>query len=170
MGAKHFEGKFITVVQDGSYERALLRPSVQIVPFTKEGKVLMIKERRPIEGSSRWKFVAGFLDKPGKSKEEVAQEELMEEANVRARRLVEYYHHEYKHTFIIPITFYLAYDLEHASVPNPDGDVIEDIQAFTLEELYERVLGGEFDFLHEASLIMKLYRDWKKGSLKTTSE
>lgn len=168
MGAKKlFEGKFITVTHDGKYERAHLMPSVQVVPFTKDGKVLMIKEKRLIEGQSRWKFVSGFLDKPHLSPEETAQEELMEEANVRAGRLEKYHYHEGKHSFIIPITYYLAYDLEDESKPNPDGDVIEDVRAFSIEELHQRALEGEFDFLHEHSMIMRLYRDLKAGRLKT---
>lgn len=168
MGAKKvYEGKFITVTHDGKYERGYLLPSVQVIPFTKEGKVLMIKEHRPVEGQSRWKFVSGFCDKPGLSEEETAQEELMEEASVRAGRLEKYYYHEGRHSFIIPITYFLAYDLEENSKPNPDGDVIEDVKAFSVEELYERALNGEFDFLHEHSIILRLYRDLKAGRLKT---
>ena len=77
MGEKKvFQGQFITVTEDDfKYERAYLHPSVQVIPFTKDGKVLMIREHRPIEGRSRWKFVSGFCDKPGLSKEQVAQEE-----------------------------------------------------------------------------------------------
>lgn len=170
MGEKTvYTGKFITVTEElGSnfiYERAYLRPSVQVVAFTKEGKVLMIKEKRPIEGRSRWKFVSGFMDKPGLSAEQVAQEELMEEAGFAAGKLVKYHYLEDKHSFIIPITYYLAYDLAESKKQNPDGDVIEEIKAFPIEELYQRVLNGEFDFLHEASVIMKLYRDLKEGKL-----
>lgn len=163
MGEKtRFKGKFITVTDEDGYERGYLRPSVQVIPFTKGGKVLMIKEFRPIEGRSRWKFVSGFLDKPGLSREQVAQEELMEEAGFEAGKLEEYYHHEYRHSFIMPITYFLAYDLRENKRPNPDGDVVEDVREFSIEELHQRVLDGEFDFLHEASVIMKLYRDWKK--------
>ncbi len=164
MGVKKlFEGKFITVVEDASFERAYLKPSVQVIPFTKDGRVLLIKERRDLEGRSRWKFVSGFLDKPGLSAEQVAQEELMEEAGFAAGRLEKYFHFEDKHTFTLPITYFLAYNLSENRKPNPDGEVIEEVKAFSIEELYQRVLGGEFDFLHEASVIMRLYRDWKSG-------
>lgn len=162
---KRFEGRFITVTDDGKFERAYLRASVQVIPFTNDGKILMIKEHRPVEGISRWKFVSGFIDKEGLSAEQIAQEELMEEAGFEAKRLVRYFHHEHQHSLIIPITYFLAYDLQEKRLPNPDGDVIEDVQAFTIEELHERVLKGEFDFLHEASIIMKLYRDYKSGSI-----
>ncbi len=170
MGArKLFEGKFITVVEEPIgkfvYECAYLRPSVQVIPFI-DGKILMIKEKRDLEGRSRWKFVSGFLDKPGLSAEQVAQEELMEEAGFVAKRLEKYFHFEDKHTFTLPITYYLAYGLSEKKKLNPDGEVIEEVRAFSIEELYKRVLDGEFDFLHEASVIMKLYRDWKSGRLK----
>jgi 8-oxo-dGTP pyrophosphatase MutT (NUDIX family) len=163
-----YKGKYMTVMEEpiGSfvYERAYLRPSVQVIAF-KEGKVLMIKERREIEGRSRWKFVSGFMDKPGLSAEQVAQEELMEEAGMSAGRLQKYFHLEDRHSFIIPITYYFAYDLKENKKPNPDGEVVEEIGYFSIEELYNRVLAGEFDFLHEASVIMMLYRDWKSGRI-----
>jgi len=163
---KLFEGRFISVVEDeAGYERAYLCPAVHVIPFVDDDHILMIKEHRKIEGRTRWKFVAGFRDKPGLTPEQIAQEELMEEAGYSAERLVPYYHHERAHSFVIPITFFLAYGLKEDAKPNPDGDVIEDVQVFHIEELYRRALEGEFDFLHEHSMIMKVYRDWKAGTL-----
>ena len=160
-----YTGKFITVTEEPigkfTYERAFLLPSVQVIPVV-DGKVLMIKEHRREEGRSRWKFVSGFVDKPGLSEEQIAQEELMEEAGFVAGKLVKYHEHSPKHTFIVPITFFLAYDLKEKKKPNPDGDVVEEIKYFSIEELHQRVLDGEFDFLHEASVILKLHRDRKK--------
>ncbi len=166
-----YSGRYITVKEEpiGSfmYERAYLRDSVQVIPLTNNGKILMIKERRDLEGRSRWKFVSGFMDKPGLSAEQVAQEELMEEAGFSASRLEPYCRIEDKHSFVIPITYFLAYGLQANKKPNPDGhDVIEEVKEVSIEELYERMLAGEFDFLHEASVIMKLHRDWKSGKLK----
>jgi ADP-ribose pyrophosphatase len=164
-----YAGKYITMKEEQRgkflYERAYLRPSVQVIPFTKDGKILLIKENREIEGKSRWKFVSGFMDKPGLSEEQTAQEELMEEAGFVAGKLKKYFYLEDKHTFVIPIIYFLAYDLKEQKKPNPDGDVIEEVKSFSIEELYQRVIKGEFDFLHEASVIMMLYRDWKNGKL-----
>jgi len=165
-----YSGKYLTVKEQDVgkfvYERAIMRPSVQVIPFADDGRILLIKERRLVEGRTRWKFVAGFIDKPGLSDEEIAQEELMEEAGLAAGKLVRYYYLEDNHTFVIPITYFLAYDLKVKRKPNPDGDVIEEVRAFSIEELYQRVLNGEFDFLHEASVIMMLHRDLKSGKLK----
>ena len=90
-----YAGKYITVKEEPKgkfiYERAYMRPSVQVIPFTKDGKVLLIRENRDIEGKSRWKFVSGFMDKPGLTEEQVAQEELMEEAGYAAGRLLKYF-------------------------------------------------------------------------------
>lgn len=161
-----YSGKYMTVKEQQVgrflYERAFLRPSVQVIPFTSDGKILMIKERRDVEGRSRWKFVSGFMDKPGLSAEQIAQEELMEEAGFMAGRLEKYHYLEDNHSFVIPITYFLAYDLKVNKKPNPDGDVVEEVKSFSIDELYQRVLAGEFDFLHEASVIMKLYRDRTK--------
>ncbi len=160
-----YSGKFITVAEEPIgkfvYERAIMRPSVQVIPIV-DGKILMIKEHRREENLSRWKFVAGFLDKPGLSAEETAQEELMEEAGLVAGKLEMYHFHKCNHTFIIPITYFIARDLKEKKKFNPDGDVVEEIKSFSIDELHQRVLGGEFDFLHEASVILKLYRDRKK--------
>ena len=123
---------------------------------------MMIKEHRREENLSRWKFVAGFIDKPGLSAEEVAQEELMEEAGFSAGKFEKYHFLKNNHTFIIPITYFIARDLKEQRKPNPDGDVIEEVRLFFIDELYQRVLDGEFDFLHEASVILKLHRDRKK--------
>ncbi len=170
MGKKVYSGKYMDVFEEiigpFTYERAYLCPSVHVIPVTSDGKILLIKERRDIEGRSRWKFVSGFCDKPGLSKEQVAQEELMEEAGFSAGKLKEYFHYEDKHAFVIPITYYLAFDLIEKKMLNPDGEVVEEVKSFSIEELYQRVLDGEFDFLHEASIIMKLYRDWKSGRIK----
>ncbi|MBW2969538.1 NUDIX hydrolase [Candidatus Woesearchaeota archaeon] len=164
---KIYEGKYITLTSEliGSnvYERALLMPSVQVIPVV-DGRILMIKEHRKEEGCSRWKFVSGFLDK-GLSAEQTAQEELMEEAGFSAGRLEVFHNHDPKHTFIIPITYFLAYDLKEDRKPNPDGDIVEEVKYFSIDELYQRLLDGEFDFLHEASVILKLYRDRKKFNL-----
>ncbi len=163
---KVYSGKYMTVFEEAigpfTYERAYLLPSVQVIPVLADGRILMIKERRAVEGVSRWKFVSGFCDKPGLSNEQVAQEELMEEAGFVAGKLQEFFRHEHKHSFVIPITYFLAYDLKESKKPNPDGEVVEEVKSFSIEELYKRVLDGEFDFLHEASIIMMLYRDWKK--------
>ncbi len=163
-----YAGKFITVTEEPIgkfvYERAFLLPSVQVIPIVGD-KILMIREHRREEGVSRWKFVSGFVDKPGLSVEEIAQEELMEEAGFIAGRLVKYHFHDPKHTFIIPITYFLAYDLKEKKKLNPDGDVVEEIKYFSVDELYQRVLEGEFDFLHEASVILKLHRDKNKLNL-----
>ncbi len=164
-----YSGKYITMKEEQKgkflYERAYLLPSVQVIPFTNDGKILLIKENREIEGKSRWKFVSGFMDKPGLSEEQTAQEELMEEAGFAAGTLKKYFYLEDRHSFVIPITYFLAYDLKEKKKPNPDGEVIEEVKSFTIEELHQRVITGEFDFLHEASVIMMLYRDWKNGKL-----
>ncbi|RJP56774.1 MAG: NUDIX hydrolase [Candidatus Auribacter fodinae] len=158
-----YQGKYITVKEehghDFCFERAYLLPSVQVIPIVEDGKILMIREHRQIEGRSRWKFVAGFCDKEGLSAEECAQEELMEEAGFVAGRLVKWHTIESKHTFILPITYYLAYDLRPQKKDNPDNSVVEEVKAVSIQELYERVLAGEFDFQHEASIILKLWRE-----------
>src|SRR5574341_583894 len=118
-----YSGKYLTVKEQMVgrflYERAFMRPSVQVIPFTKDGKILMIKERRPVEGKIRWKFVSGFMDKPGLNEEQIAQEELMEEAGFVADELVKYYYLEDNHTFVIPINYFLAYGLKENKKPNP---------------------------------------------------
>jgi ADP-ribose pyrophosphatase len=165
-----YSGKYLTVKEQEIgkfvYERAIMRRSVQVIPFTSDGRILLIKERRLVEGRTRWKFVAGFIDKPGLSDEEIAQEELMEEAGFVAGKMKKYHYLEDNHTFVIPITYFLAYDLKEKKKSNPDGDVVEEVKSFSIEELHQRVLDGEFDFLHEASIIMMLYRDLKSGKLK----
>jgi len=166
---KVYSGKYVTLTEEpherGVFERAYLMPSVQVIAFTGEDKVLMIKERRIVEGLTRWKFVSGFCDKPGLTPEQIAQEELMEEAGVVADKLVAFHHLTHKHTFIMPITYFLAFGLRPKKKDNPDGPVIEEVKEVSLEELYKRVLQGEFDFQHEASVILKLYRDWKARKL-----
>lgn len=56
---------------------------VMIIPITKEGEVVLIKQFRPVIDDYIYEFPAGIID-PGESMEEAAKRELFEETGLTA--------------------------------------------------------------------------------------
>ncbi len=94
---KLFQGKFMklwgTKFLDKSGKEQLWewiskKDVVAILPFTKEGELILIKSFRvPIEGYCI-ETPAGLLDKPDENKEDAARRELLEETGYKAGEIV----------------------------------------------------------------------------------
>lgn len=56
---------------------------VMIIPITKEGEVVLVKQFRPVIDDYIYEFPAGIID-PGESMEEAAKRELFEETGLTA--------------------------------------------------------------------------------------
>ena len=106
-------------------------------------KILLIKEKRPHEDPPvRWKPVTGFLE-PNSDWKKDTQRELQEEIGMKAQALELIHHLEQRGTLNIDKFFVLAHGLEKSKLPNPDGDVIEEVKAFSVKEIIELSLQGE---------------------------
>ncbi|MBY0515577.1 MAG: NUDIX hydrolase [Bacteriovoracaceae bacterium] len=126
------------------WERAYLPGGLVIFPVTSEGKILLIRERRPHENPPvRLKPVSGMLD-AGESPLECAQRELQEEIGFKATSMKEFWTYKTSGTVNSVTHFFLATGLIPSKLPNPDGeDVIEEIIAFTPDEVAAKVASEE---------------------------
>ena len=72
---------------EGDYYFVHTPGSVMIVPITDEGKIMLVRQYRYLNRREGLEFIGGGI-KPGKSVEESAHEELLEEAGIIAGKLI----------------------------------------------------------------------------------
>lgn len=143
-----WKGKFVRVttekMDDLVWERAYIPDGVVIFPVTDDGKILMIRERRPHETPSvRLKAISGVLD-DGEAPIVSAQRELREEVGYRSDDLVEFWHYATSGTVNANTHFFLAKQLKESKLPNPDGEsTIEEVIAMTPAELTAKIEAEE---------------------------
>lgn len=102
------------------------RPTIGVVPYLGEGRIVLIRQVRHAVGKSLIEIPAGTMDKGDESPEECTQRELAEEAGFRAGRLVKLFG-----GYLVPgyadefMHFYLAFDLIEAKLPPDEDEFIE---------------------------------------------
>jgi 8-oxo-dGTP pyrophosphatase MutT (NUDIX family) len=137
-----YQGKVVCVTEetiDGiTWERVYLPDGVIIFPITQEGKILLIKEKRPHETPNvRIKPVSGILEYSKGTPEENAQREMQEEIGFKAKSLNLLWHQKASGTVNNNQYFFIATDLVPSKLPNPDGEeTIIEVMAFSPQELY----------------------------------
>ena len=147
------------------YEKAYTRKAVVTFPVTPDGKILIMKEKRPHETTPyRWKPVTGFLE-DGETWLENAEKELQEEAGYKAStfELIGEAHHN--GTLNTSRYFVLAKNLVHDPIPNPDGDVVMELKSFTIDELIEMNLSGEIPMFFDNLGFFLLKEKLERGIL-----
>lgn len=138
-----YKGNIITVTEEEiggiTWERAYLPSGVIIFPITSDGKIILIKERRPHEDPPvRIKPVSGILEEKLGSPEENAQREMQEEIGFRAKKMELLMTLKGTGTITHCQHFFVARGLVHSKLPNPDGEeIIEALVEFTPDELRE---------------------------------
>ena len=168
-----YSGKFITVTEEEIngkvYERAHCVPGVHIIPITSEGKILLIREFRAHETpSERWKLVGG-VHEPGKTLEEAALQELREELK-KSGTITPYISVNRKGTFSEQTSIVLATNLVDDPRPNPDGDVVLETKAFSLDEIYAKLLSGEFLWGGTMLALIRLRHEVETGKINLSSQ
>ncbi|MDG0866120.1 NUDIX hydrolase [Candidatus Lucifugimonas marina] len=118
--------------------------SVVLIPITKDGKVLLIRQYRQAAERFLLEASAGTRE-AGEDPEVTAHRELQEEVGYRAGKLIPIggswvapgYSSEYSH-------IYIATELEPASLPSDDGEdiVVEEID---FEDLHRLISTGELE-------------------------
>lgn len=150
------------------YEKTYTRKAVVTFPVMDDGKILIMKEKRPHEVvSERWKPVTGFLE-DNETWEQNAAKELQEEAGYRADsiELIGEAHHN--GTLNTSRYFALAKGLTHDPIPNPDGDVVLELKAFSLDELISMNLSGEIPMFFDNLGFFLLKEKVDRGILSLT--
>lgn len=136
-----YKGNILRVTEEViggiTWEKVHLPSGVIIFPITDEGKIILIRERRPHENPPvRIKPVSGILEEKLGSPEENAQREMQEEIGLRARDIKLLMTLKSTGTVTHTQYFFVARGLEAAKLPNPDGEeVIEALIEYTPEEL-----------------------------------
>ncbi len=72
---------------NGEYYYVHTPGAVMIIPITDEGKLILVRQFRYLNRLECLEFIGGGI-KPGKSAEESAREELLEEAGIIAQELI----------------------------------------------------------------------------------
>lgn len=142
-----FKGEFIQVTTEKIgeilWERAYLPEGIVIFPITESGKILLIRERRPHEFPPvRLKPVSGVAEK-NQSPLENALREMQEEIGFKGE-LEKFWEYKTNGTVNSVTHFFMARNLEISKLPNPDGDVIEEILELTVSEIDEKIKSEEF--------------------------
>lgn len=143
------------------------RPTIGVVPYLGEGRIMLIRQHRHAVGASLVEIPAGTMDKGDESPEDCAQRELAEEAGYRAGRLVKLFG-----GYLVPgyadefMHFYLAFDLVRAPLP-PDEDEFIETMTCDLPDALRMIRNGTIidgktalalflaaDYLREKKLMM----------------
>lgn len=136
-----YKGQIVRVTEEkiGSivWERVYVPDGVIIFPITKEGKIILIEEKRPHENPPvRVKPVSGILEHDKGTPEENAQREMQEEIGLKAGRLEKLMTMKGSGTINHEQHFFIAWELETSKLPNPDGEeTIMGLKEFTPAEL-----------------------------------
>ena len=136
-----YKGNILTVTEEViggiTWERAYLPSGVIIFPVTDDGKIILIRERRPHENPSvRIKPVSGILEEELGSPEENTQREMQEEIGFKARDMKLLWTLKGSGTITHTQHFFIARGLERSKLPNPDGEeVIEALIEYPPQEL-----------------------------------
>jgi 8-oxo-dGTP pyrophosphatase MutT (NUDIX family) len=136
-----YKGNILKVTEEViggiTWEKVYLPSGVVIFPVTDEGKIILIRERRPHEDPPvRIKAVSGILEPELGSPEENAQREMQEEIGFKSREMKLLLEMKSTGTVTHTTYFFIARGLEKSKLPNPDGEeVIEALIEFTPDEL-----------------------------------
>ena len=162
-----FQGKLFTVKQgetaDEEAETVERPPSVIIIPFTKDGKVMLIKEYRKEQNKSVIGFITGRANSTDMAKE--AMRELAEEGKVKANRLKLFHISTVSEQITWNCYCYVATGLKPANALQDADEIIEPFEC-TLDEAYEYVLSDNFSNDKPGYLLLKLRHDLQTGKFK----
>jgi len=170
METKKYDGKILQVTEETInglvWERCYLPDGVIIFPFTKEGKILFIKEKRPHETPNvRLKSVSGILESDKGTPEENANREMQEEIGFKGK-LTHLLTLKSNGTVNNTQHFFMATNLEKSKLPNPDGeDTIMEVVEFDLEELFQMYMTDQLRWSHSTLGFLRLYHMIKAGTL-----
>jgi len=165
-----YTGKVLRVTEeeigDVNYERVYLHENVIVIPFTDQGRIIFVLEKRPHEDPpERIKLVTGFYEQ-GFTPEENANRELREEIGKKAGTLIPYITcvrtgmvNERKH-------YVIARDLEDSKLPNPDGeDTILEVREYDIDRVYGMLMQGKPRIDTTAYVLLRLCLELKSGSI-----
>ena len=159
---KVFAGNFITVTVDNGIERVFLKGSVHTFLITDEKRVRITVEKKLGEDSTREKIQGGCLEE-NEDPLLTAKRELLEELGLEAAEWQHFLTQESAGTVNDSRHYFIARKLTAVSA-DVDGEIVG-TQDYSLEELYEKAMSGEFSPMTQAA-IARLHFDVSRGVLE----
>jgi len=166
---KVFSGVMFDVYQwqqemfDGSYktfEKIKRQDSVGVFPITKERKIILTRQSQP--GIEPFIGVIGGRVENDKDPIEIAKEELLEEAGMKAKSLEFWYSEQLFEKIDWAIYMFIAKDLVKVQDPKPDsGEKIELVE-YTFDELINLMSQDNFRDVDIAIKFLRERNDSKK--------
>lgn len=150
-------------LENHTYERVHLRSGVFVIPMNEKREILLIKEKRKHEGEIRWKIITGWVDKKHVDPEQIAREELAEEAQMQCQEMQQVYEvPRSKQTISTHEYYYIAKNCSDLAVPinNPDGDIVLDMKWVSESEYLELIDSQEIQISRNTGVIQYIFRDF----------
>jgi 8-oxo-dGTP pyrophosphatase MutT (NUDIX family) len=144
-----YKGQIVRVTEEKidtiTWERIYLPDGVIIFPITNDGKIILIKEKRPHENPPvRIKPVSGILEHDKGTPMENAQREMQEEIGLKALDMELLWTQKGTGTVNHDQYYFIARNLIPHKLPNPDGEeVIMGLVEYTPEELLAALKNDE---------------------------
>jgi ADP-ribose pyrophosphatase YjhB (NUDIX family) len=165
-----YKGQIIRVTEEKidhvNWERVYLPDGVIVFPVTEDGKIILIKEKRPHENPPiRLKPVSGILEHDKGSPEENANREMQEEIGLKSLDMELLWVQKGSGTVNHEQHYFIARSLVHHKLPNPDGEeMIMGLVEYTPEELLEALMKEEIRWSMSTLGIFRLLK--RLGTLR----
>lgn len=131
--------------------------AVAVVPLTREGRVVCVRQYRYALGRVTLEIPAGKLDAPDEDHEQAALRELREETGYRTDRLTPIGDLATSPALLNEMIYlYLAEDMEPGET-DPDEDEFLELVEIPLEELVGMILSGEVQDSKTQAAVLKVY-------------
>lgn len=131
--------------------------AVAVVPLTREGKVVCVRQYRYALGRVTLEIPAGKLDSPEEDHVEAALRELREETGYRTDRLTPIGNLVTSPALLNEVIYmYLAEDMQPGATA-PDEDEFLELVEIPLEELVGKILSGEVQDSKTQAAVLKVY-------------
>lgn len=165
-----YQGNIVRVTEEKiheiNWERVYLPDGVIVFPITDEGKIILIREKRPHENPpERIKPVSGILEHEKGTPAENAQREMQEEIGLKAQSLELLWNQKGTGTVNHEQYYFVATGLTKEKLPNPDGEeTIMGTIEYSPEELLKALTTEEIRWSMSTLGIFRLLK--KLGTLR----
>lgn len=136
--------------------------AVCVVPLTKEGEVVCIRQYRYALGRVTLEIPAGKFDYIGEDHREAALRELREETGYTTQKLIDIGPLATSPALLTEIIYcYLAEDMTEGET-DPDPDEFLEMVKIPLEDMVDMILSGEIQDAKTQSAVLKVWAMKKK--------
>lgn len=158
-----FQGRIMTVVKDPLWHQGVLIPrelvimdgSVHIIPFTAQGRLLFINERRLGGSSPQLRVISGSLE-PKEKPAEAARRELKEETGITAQKLEKIMTLPASGSIKEKYHYFLARGLTFSKSSKETTEDIRGMTSLSPKELSNYLRRGKFGTSRAVNALLKL--------------